>query len=87
MALGAINACKKLSLKVPSDVSIIGFDNIDLCNFIEPNLTTIDQNMSLLGENSASLLIEKINCKNEYSKNIILNNKLIKRETVSKCKF
>ncbi|MBS5951700.1 MAG: LacI family DNA-binding transcriptional regulator, partial [Clostridium sp.] len=51
--------------------------------FIEPNLTTIDQNMSLLGENAASLLLEKINTNNEYSKNIILNNALVKRDTVA----
>ncbi|MGG7178484.1 LacI family DNA-binding transcriptional regulator [Clostridium paraputrificum] len=83
MGVGAINACKRLNINVPKDMSIIGFDNIELCKFIEPNLTTIDQNMSLLGENAASLLLEKININNEYSKNIILNNTLIKRETVS----
>lgn len=83
MGVGAINACKRLNINVPTDMSIIGFDNIELCKFIEPNLTTIDQNMSLLGENAASLLLEKINSNNEYSKNIILNNTLIKRETVA----
>ena len=39
--------------------------------------------MSLLGENAASLLLEKINTNNKYSKNIILNNTLIKRKTVT----
>lgn len=83
MGVGAINACKRLNINVPKDMSIIGFDNIELCKIIEPNLTTIDQNMSLLGENAASLLLEKINTNNEYSKNIILNNTLIKRDTVA----
>lgn len=83
MGVGAINACKRLNINVPKDMSIIGFDNIELCKFIEPNLTTIDQNMSLLGENAASLLLEKININNEYSKNILLNNTLVKRETVN----
>lgn len=83
MGVGAINACKRLNIDVPKDMSIIGFDNIELCKFIEPNLTTIDQNMALLGENAASLLLEKINNNNEYSKNIILNNTLMKRDTVA----
>lgn len=84
MGIGAINACKRLNMDVPNDMSIIGFDNTELCKLIEPNLTTIDQNMFLLGQNAASLLLEKINNNNEYSKNIILNNTLIKRETVTK---
>lgn len=83
MGIGAINACKRLNMDVPKDISIIGFDNTELCNFIEPNLTTIDQNMFLLGQNAAFLLLEKININNEYSKNIILNNTLVKRETVA----
>lgn len=83
MGVGAINACKRLNINIPKDMSIIGFDNVELCKFIEPNLTTIDQNMSLLGENAAALLLEKININNKYSKNILLNNTLVKRETVT----
>ena len=82
MAVGVLNACKKLNLDVPSKLSIIGFDNIDLSKFVEPKLTTIDQNMFLLGTNAAMLLIEKIEYDNSYSKRIILMNSLIERDTV-----
>lgn len=84
MALGVLNACKKLGKKVPDDISIIGYDNIPLSQFVEPKLTTMDQNMFLLGTNAAILLLEKIQCENKYSKRIILNNTLIERETVKK---
>lgn len=84
MALGVINACKKLNLDVPKDISVIGYDNILLSKLIEPKLTTIDQNMALLGSNASMLLLEKINCNNEFSKRIILNNHIVKRETVCK---
>ena len=84
MAVGVLNACKKLSLKVPHDISIIGYDNIALCNFVEPKLTTIDQKISELGYNAAELLLEKIESNNQSSKRIILYNSLIKRETVTK---
>ena len=48
---------------------------------VEQKLTTIDQNMFLLGENAAILLNEKIENDNKYSKSIVLSNHLIKRET------
>lgn len=84
MAVGAINACKRLNLSIPTDISIIGFDNIELSKIIDPKLTTVDQNMSLLGKNAAELLLEKIENNNEISKQIILNNKLVIRDTVNK---
>ena len=60
MAIGIMNACKKLNINIPKDLSIVGYDNIELSEMIEPKLTTIDQNMFLLGKNSAILLNEKI---------------------------
>ncbi|PJI10371.1 MULTISPECIES: LacI family DNA-binding transcriptional regulator [Clostridium] len=83
MGVGILNACKKLNIGVPDDFSIIGYDNISLSKFVEPKLTTVDQNMFLLGTNAADLLIEKINCNNKYSKRIILNNYIVERNTVS----
>jgi LacI family transcriptional regulator len=83
MAVGILNACKRLNLDVPKDISIIGYDNIPLSKYVEPKLTTIDQNMFLLGTNAAVLLIEKIECENKNSKRIILKNNLIERDTVS----
>ena len=81
MAIGIMNACKKLNINIPKDLSIVGYDNIELSEMIEPKLTTIDQNMFLLGKNSAILLNEKIENNNKYSKSIALNNHLIKRDT------
>ncbi|BCZ48760.1 LacI family transcriptional regulator [Clostridium gelidum] len=86
MAVGVLNACKKLNLNVPNNLSIIGFDNIALSKFVEPKLTTIDQNMFLLGTNAATLLLEKIESDNSSSKRIILINSLIERDTVAPLK-
>jgi LacI family transcriptional regulator len=82
MAVGVLNACKRLNLDVPGKLSIIGFDNIDLSKFVEPKLTTIDQNMFLLGTNAATLLLEKIDSDNSCSKRVILLNSLIERDTI-----
>lgn len=83
MAVGILNACKKLNLDVPRDLSIIGYDNIPLSTYVEPKLTTMDQNMFLLGTNAAVLLIEKIESDNTCSRRILLKNTLIERDTVS----
>ena len=81
MAVGALNACKLLDLDVPKDVSVMGFDNVSLSRYVVPKLTTMDQNMFQLGENAASLVVEKI--RYGRSKKIVLGNVLIERESVA----
>lgn len=81
MGIGVINACKKLNIKIPRDLSVIGYDNIELSEMVEPKLTTIDQNMYLLGKNAAILLTDKIEDNNKHSKKILLNNFLVRRDT------
>lgn len=81
MALGIMNACKKLHYDVPGDVSIIGFDNIVISRLIEPKLTTVDQNMYSLGENSAKLLLDIIESENKKTEIIKLNTQLLIRDS------
>ncbi len=81
MAVGVINGCKRKGLNIPEDISIIGFDNIPLSKFIEPKLTTMDQNMFDLGNSAIKILLDNINSKNKCE-NIALGNKIIIRETV-----
>ncbi|MEG1310590.1 MAG: LacI family DNA-binding transcriptional regulator [Romboutsia sp.] len=81
MGIGIINACKKINKKIPKELSIVAYDNIELGQMVEPKLTTVDQNMFLLGENAGILLSEKINTNNKHSKKTLLNNALIKRDT------
>jgi len=83
MAVGAVNACKKMGLQIPRDMSIIGYDNIALSHFIEPKLTTMDQNMFALGSTAAELLIEKI--QTGKNKKVVLDNVLIERDTTGPC--
>lgn len=60
MALGFINGCRRAGKLVPKDVSVIGFDNIELSALIEPKLTTVDQNMDQLGTIAARMLLDII---------------------------
>lgn len=84
MALGVLNACKRLNYDVPKDVSIIGFDNIVISSLVEPQITTVDQNMYRLGENAAKMLLEVIKNNNQQTSIIRLNTQLIIRESCRK---
>ncbi|MHC5228638.1 LacI family DNA-binding transcriptional regulator [Enterococcus sp. LJL99] len=61
MAIGAIRAVKDMGMKVPEDLSIIGFDDIVLASYVTPTLTSISQDMELIGFEAAKLLAEIIN--------------------------
>ncbi|MFW5913951.1 MAG: LacI family DNA-binding transcriptional regulator, partial [Bacillota bacterium] len=58
IAMGFIKALKDGGLKVPEDVSVIGFDDIPFSEHFEPALTTIRQNTKALGEEAAIKLLE-----------------------------
>ena len=84
MAVGVINGCKRRGIKVPKDISVIGFDNIALSKFIEPKLSTVDQNMSLLGSTAIKILLDKVNSNYNGEKCTVLDNKIIIRETIKR---
>lgn len=85
MGVGTLNACKRLGLQVPGEISVMGCDNISLSRFVEPKLSTIDQNMSRLGSHAAQLLIEKIDT--GRSKQVVLENRLVLRDTTGPRKY
>jgi LacI family transcriptional regulator len=60
MALGAIRALREHSLRVPEDVSVVGFDDIPEAAYFEPPLTTVQQNFAALGEQSVQYLVDLI---------------------------
>ena len=49
MAVGAMRAVRAAGLRIPSDVSVVGFDNVDLATYVDPPLTTIAQATSQMG--------------------------------------
>jgi LacI family transcriptional regulator len=60
MAIGAIFALRQAGLRVPEDVSVIGFDNILQASVMVPPLTTIEQSVNDLGQASVRLLLDQI---------------------------
>ena len=58
MAMGVIQTAKRRELRVPDDLSVIGFDDIRFARCIDPPLTTIAQPMRAIGEGTVRLLLE-----------------------------
>ncbi|MCM8710091.1 LacI family transcriptional regulator [Clostridium sp. SYSU_GA19001] len=81
MAMGVINACSKLGIKVPEDLSVVGFDNTLISKLAHPKLTTVDLNMKEIGHRAALELIDIIENKTKSRKKVILGTKLIIRES------
>ena len=87
IALGAIKRLKEMGLNVPQDVSVIGIDNIQISNFTETSLTSIDTNPDDICNIAYELLSKKL--KNKYFKvnqSIIIKSKIVIRESIGKAK-
>lgn len=81
MAAGAVTALKRAGLRVPEDVSVIGFDNTDISYIIEPQLSTIAQPQRQMGEIAFQLLIEKM--KDNTVSHQILQHQLVLRQSAN----
>ncbi|MDR0710621.1 MAG: LacI family transcriptional regulator [Spirochaetaceae bacterium] len=81
LAIGAIRVLKDEGLRVPEDVSIIGFDNIESSNYYIPRLTTIHQPIEEIGEQAALGLHRRITGGINLDSEIIIPHKLIIRES------
>jgi LacI family transcriptional regulator len=60
MAIGAVNTLRQAGLRVPDDVSMIGFDNILQASTMSPPLTTVEQPINDLGHTTTRLLLDQI---------------------------
>ena len=82
LAAGIITGLKQAGKKVPDDVSIIGFDDINLCNLISPALTTIHQDAHLKGKLSVNYIIDKLENKPIHQRETILPVRVVERDSV-----
>jgi LacI family transcriptional regulator len=60
MAIGAMRALRDLRLDIPGDVSVVGFDDIDLAPHVDPPLTTVHQPIRRKGEEAVRLLLSVV---------------------------
>jgi len=81
MALGAIGALHAQGIRVPEDLSIIGYDNIFYASAFQPALTTIAQPIATMGQACIALLLDRIQQPDKQPTHISLPVELIERST------
>ncbi|HPK64883.1 MAG TPA: LacI family DNA-binding transcriptional regulator [Sphaerochaeta sp.] len=83
LAIGAIRYFQDRGLKIPEDLSVVGFDNIELASFVSPRLTTIAQPIEEMGNLAVELLHSMITDKEKSRTDILLPFTLIERESTA----
>lgn len=81
MAIGAIKAVKEAGLRVPEDISIVGFDDISIAKYTDPALTTIRQDTDRIGRQAAVLLLDEIDNNSKICRTKVIPVSLVKRDS------
>jgi len=84
-AIGAIRALKDVGLRVPEDVSVVGFDDIQSAAYSTPSLTTVRQPLFEMGQRGAQILLDRIgNRTTDYPSEIVMAPELVIRESTGR---
>jgi len=76
MAIGALHAAHAAGVKVPGELSLVGFDDIELAAYTTPPLTTIAQPKEAIGTGAAGLLLERLRAGRSEARQLILQPQL-----------
>lgn len=81
VAFGVMDAIKKKGMQIPLDIALVGFDNVNLSEYVDPPLTTINLPGFDIGMNAANLLINIIEEEEKKNRKIILDANMIIRRS------
>lgn len=84
LAIGAIAGAKEKKLKIPQDISVVGFDDMEVSAYCDPPLTTIAVPAYEMGQMAAKVLIENLRGDNKSTQQFVLETKLMIRESAAK---
>jgi DNA-binding LacI/PurR family transcriptional regulator len=82
-AIGAMRALRDVGLRIPEDVSVVGFDDIQGAAFQNPGLTTIRQPLRQMGEIAAEILVQRISKTGTARKRTTVEPELILRQSTA----
>jgi DNA-binding LacI/PurR family transcriptional regulator len=81
MALGVLSAAREIGVKVPAQLAVIGIDDMPLSSYFDPPLTTMHQDMPLIGQEAARMLIRSIDHPSKRHRHIKLSAQLVVRQS------
>ncbi|MBD5390563.1 LacI family transcriptional regulator [bacterium] len=82
MAIGLIRGLEEQGIHVPSHISITGYDDLDVAKYIKPSLTTVKQDLDLIGEKAFTLLTSIL--MNRSSQRLVINGEIIVRDSIAR---
>ncbi len=82
IAIGAMKALTEAGYRIPEDVAVVGFDDLPLCDYVSPPLTTICVPKEFMGRTAAQRLVQIIGRKDELPVKIEINTTIKKRKSV-----
>jgi LacI family transcriptional regulator, galactose operon repressor len=86
VAFGVLKAARESGVRVPQDVSLVGFDNVEFATMVHPPLTTIHQAKYEMGEAAVSILLRLAKRKDRNPEDRVLGVELIERESAMSVK-
>ena len=82
LAIGAMKGFYEKGVRVPDDISVMGFDDLEISKYLTPGLTTVKQEISLKGERAVELLLGGINDPGLSKQELVLPVSLVERGSV-----
>jgi len=81
LAIGAVQAARERGLRVPADLSVVGFDDVEHATIVSPTLTTVRQPLAEMGRTAVSLLIRLLERQRFETLHVELGTRLVVRES------
>lgn len=81
VAIGVIRALREANLRVPEDVSVVGFDDIRGASYVVPSITTVRQPLHKMGEIAATTLVDRIEGVEDFPEEIRIEPEFVVRES------
>jgi LacI family transcriptional regulator, galactose operon repressor len=83
LAVGIVHGLTEAGARVPEDVSVVGFDNLDLCNYVTPKLTTVAQDIARKASTAVSILMDSIERGERPKRPVTIDVSLVERESTA----
>ncbi len=82
-AVGVMHAAARHGLRIPEDLSVLGFDNIPLSAFVLPELSTVEQPIREMGDHASRLLLDLMQRRQHRPQTVTLDTRLIVRQSTA----
>ncbi len=82
-AVGVLHAAKEMDIRIPADVSVMGYDNLPIASYMLPSLTTVAQPLVEMGQTAVQLLLKSIENPSVEPERAVLTTQLIVRDSTA----